>query len=118
LHEWLPALAALVGAKPPLRVPKWLARLIAVAASSAASAQAARYQYPNQAVRIVMPVSPGSIADGFARMIAEKLGEFWKQPVVVENRSGSSGVAGRIYVISGGPTPGASASAANEIFVP
>jgi transposase len=27
-------------------------------------------------------------------------------------------VAGRIYVISGGPTPGASASAANEIFVP
>lgn len=29
VREWLPALAALVGAKPPLRVPKWLARLIA-----------------------------------------------------------------------------------------
>jgi nucleoside-diphosphate-sugar epimerase len=27
--EWLPALAAMVGAKPPLRVPKWLGRLIA-----------------------------------------------------------------------------------------
>jgi hypothetical protein len=31
---------------------------------------------------------------------------------------GAAVVAGRIYVISGGPTPGASASAANEIFVP
>ncbi len=31
---------------------------------------------------------------------------------------GAAAVAGKIYVISGGPTPGASASAANEIFVP
>ena len=31
---------------------------------------------------------------------------------------GAAVVAGRIYVISGGPTPGASASAANEIFSP
>jgi len=44
-------------------------------------------------VRIVVPVSPGSIADGFARMIAERLGEFWKQPVIVENRPGLSGAA-------------------------
>jgi tripartite-type tricarboxylate transporter receptor subunit TctC len=63
-----------------------------MAASSAASAQSNSAQYPNQTVRIVVPVSPGSIADGFARMIAEKLGEFWKQPVVVENRPGLPGV--------------------------
>ena len=31
---------------------------------------------------------------------------------------GAAAVAGKIYVISGGPTPGASASTANEIFVP
>jgi N-acetylneuraminic acid mutarotase len=31
---------------------------------------------------------------------------------------GAVAVAGKIYVISGGPTPGASASVANEIFVP
>jgi 2-alkyl-3-oxoalkanoate reductase len=29
VRDWLPALAALVGAKPPLRLPKWLGRLIA-----------------------------------------------------------------------------------------
>jgi tripartite-type tricarboxylate transporter receptor subunit TctC len=63
-----------------------------LAASSLASAQSNPAQYPNQTVRIVVPVSPGSIADGFARMIAEKLGEFWKQPVVVENRPGLPGI--------------------------
>jgi N-acetylneuraminic acid mutarotase len=31
---------------------------------------------------------------------------------------GAAPLAGRIYVISGGPTPGASASDANEIFLP
>jgi nucleoside-diphosphate-sugar epimerase len=27
--EWLPYLAACAGAKPPMRIPKWLARLLA-----------------------------------------------------------------------------------------
>jgi N-acetylneuraminic acid mutarotase len=31
---------------------------------------------------------------------------------------GAAVVGGRMYVISGGPTPGASSSAANEIFTP
>jgi tripartite-type tricarboxylate transporter receptor subunit TctC len=63
-----------------------------LAASSIASAQSSTAQYPNQTLHIVVPVSAGSIADGFARMIAEKLGGFWKQPVVVENRPGLPGV--------------------------
>ena len=29
VREWLPVLASLVGAKPPLRIPKWLGRLLA-----------------------------------------------------------------------------------------
>jgi 2-alkyl-3-oxoalkanoate reductase len=29
VREWLPALAAVLGAKPPRRVPRWLARLVA-----------------------------------------------------------------------------------------
>ena len=31
---------------------------------------------------------------------------------------GAAAVAGRIYVISGGPTPGDSVSATNETFMP
>jgi 2-alkyl-3-oxoalkanoate reductase len=29
VREWLPALAAMLGAKPPWRIPKWLARIAA-----------------------------------------------------------------------------------------
>jgi nucleoside-diphosphate-sugar epimerase len=29
VHEWLPALAAMLGARPPRHVPAWIARLVA-----------------------------------------------------------------------------------------
>lgn len=70
------------------------AGFIAVLATAAcALAQSAAAPYPQQTVRIVVPVSPGSIADGFARLIAEKLAELWKQQVIVENRPGLAGTA-------------------------
>ncbi|HVH49407.1 MAG TPA: tripartite tricarboxylate transporter substrate binding protein [Sphingomicrobium sp.] len=52
-----------------------------------ASAQA----YPNQVVRIVVPFSAGSITDGLARILADKLSDLWKQQVIVENRPGLPG---------------------------
>src|SRR5258707_68984 len=59
-----------------------------VAACGAASAQGS---YPNQMVRIVVPFSAGSITDNLARILADKLGEIWKQQVIVENRAGLPG---------------------------
>ena len=50
-------------------------------------------QYPNQTVRIIVPFSAGSTTDGQARVIADKLGEMWKQQVIVENRPGIAGTA-------------------------
>jgi len=58
--------------------------------SPAASADA----YPNQVVRIVVPFSAGSITDGLARILADKLAELWKQQVIVENRPGLPGTTG------------------------
>jgi tripartite-type tricarboxylate transporter receptor subunit TctC len=61
---------------------------VALAASVlGASAQT----YPSQTVRIVVPFSAGSITDGLARILADKLGEMWKQQVIVENRPGLPG---------------------------
>ncbi|MET0867694.1 MAG: tripartite tricarboxylate transporter substrate binding protein [Pseudorhodoplanes sp.] len=54
------------------------------------SAQA-QQGYPNQLVRIVVPFSPGSATDLLARAVADKLGEKWKQQVIVENRPGVAG---------------------------
>jgi tripartite-type tricarboxylate transporter receptor subunit TctC len=72
-------------------IEAWIGLAMLTAATATAAAQPATLQYPNQVVRIVVPVSPGSIADGFARMIAEKLADTWKQQVIVENRPGLAG---------------------------
>ena len=52
---------------------------------------AAAQTYPNQVVRIMVPFSAGSITDGLARILADKLSEMWKQQVIVENRPGLPG---------------------------
>jgi tripartite-type tricarboxylate transporter receptor subunit TctC len=44
-------------------------------------------------VRIVVPFSAGSITDGLARILADKLATLWKQQVIVENRPGLPGTA-------------------------
>jgi tripartite-type tricarboxylate transporter receptor subunit TctC len=64
-----------------------LALVALVAAAAGASAQT----YPSQVVRIVVPFSAGSITDGLASILAEKLAEAWKQQVIVENRPGLPG---------------------------
>ena len=56
-----------------------------------ASASRGDAPYPDRLVRIVVPFTAGSIADGFARILADKLGEMWNQKVIVENRPGIPG---------------------------
>jgi tripartite-type tricarboxylate transporter receptor subunit TctC len=58
-----------------------------LAATSGALAQS----YPTQRVTIVVPFTAGSITDGLARILADKLAELWKQQVIVENRPGIPG---------------------------
>ena len=51
-----------------------LGSLIAFAVAPAALAQG---DYPNQRVTIIVPFSAGSITDGLARVLADKLGDMW-----------------------------------------
>jgi tripartite-type tricarboxylate transporter receptor subunit TctC len=69
----------------------WLGFAALIAANSAALAQPA--EYPSRLVRIVVPFSAGSNTDTQARIIADKLGELWRQQVIVENRPGVAGTA-------------------------
>src|SRR6267142_4143667 len=64
---------------------------LATAALAAASSSAWAQAYPTQRVTIVVPFTAGSITDGLARILADKLGELWKQQVIVENKPGIPG---------------------------
>ena len=48
--------------------------------------------YPNKTVKIISPFAPGGATDILARILAQKLGEAWKQSVIVDNKSGGGGV--------------------------
>lgn len=49
-------------------------------------------------VRIVVASVPGTGPDFIARLIATKLGEAWHLTVAVENRPGSNGIVGSLFV--------------------
>jgi tripartite-type tricarboxylate transporter receptor subunit TctC len=57
-------------------------------------ASAHAQNFPTKPVRIVVPFPPGGGADALARLMAPKLGELWKQQVIVENKPGASGHIG------------------------
>ena len=45
--------------------------------------------YPNRTIRVLCPFPPGAITDALARMYASHLERKYKQPTIVENRTGA-----------------------------
>ncbi|MFC0389038.1 Bug family tripartite tricarboxylate transporter substrate binding protein [Muricoccus vinaceus] len=75
---------------PPPRVAR-RALLCGLAAPGTLRAQDA---FPSRGVKLIVPYPPGGSADPPARIIGQRLSTIWGQPVVVENRSGASGMIG------------------------
>lgn len=47
--------------------------------------------FPSQTVRLISPFPAGSGPDVVARIVGERLGASWKQPVVIDTRPGANG---------------------------
>jgi tripartite-type tricarboxylate transporter receptor subunit TctC len=74
----------------------FFARLLVVLALGlpVASAVLAQDAYPQRPLKVIVPQPPGGGFDFVARVLAEKLSLSLKQPVVVENRTGSGTLVG------------------------
>ena len=59
--------------------------------------------YPSKPIKIVVPFPAGGTSDVLARLIGQKMTENWGQPVVVDNKPGSSGNLGADMVAKSAP---------------
>src|SRR5437868_4924440 len=74
-----------------------------ILAGLALATPAAAQNYPNRAVKIIVPFGAGGPADVYARVLAQYLSEQLKQPFVVENRPGAGAVIGTDAVAKSAP---------------
>ncbi len=75
-----------------------LAFVVALALCAAAHAQ-----YPDKAIRLIVPFAPGGVTDTSGRVVAEALAKRLGQPIVVENKAGASGNIGTQQVAASTP---------------
>jgi tripartite-type tricarboxylate transporter receptor subunit TctC len=78
-----------------------LALLFVLSALMARPAHAENY--PDHAVKIIVPFAAGGTADAIPRLVGEWLSRKWGQPVVIENRTGAGGNIGAEQVYHSAP---------------
>jgi tripartite-type tricarboxylate transporter receptor subunit TctC len=64
---------------------------------------AAWAEYPDHPIRLVVPAGAGGITDLVARILGEKLGGILRQPIVIDNKVGASGIIGSQQVATAKP---------------
>ena len=77
----------------------WALGALALGLGAVGAATAAEPAFPARTVRIIVPFTAGGSSDVQARMLADRLGRLWGQPVVVENKPGAGGHLGGKYVV-------------------
>ena len=73
-------------------------KIIATAMLTIFSCLVAAGEWPERAVKIVVPLAPGGGNDVIARMVGQELSNIWKQSVIVENKPGGQTTVGATFV--------------------
>jgi tripartite-type tricarboxylate transporter receptor subunit TctC len=79
-----------------------VAAALALSLTPAIVAQA-QQGYPSKLIKIIVPTAPGGGNDAMARIVASKLQDRWKSPVIVENKAGANGAIASEYVARAAP---------------
>ena len=82
-----------------MRIPRYLLLALCLVVASSAWAE----DYPSKPIRLIVPFPPGGPNDIIARVIGQRMSEIAKQPVVIDNRSGSAGALGTDAVAKAEP---------------
>lgn len=75
----------------------------ASAATLAAGQAFAQDAYPSRTITVVSPFPPGGVSDTITRPLVAALETVFKQPVVLENKSGAAGAVGAQFVAAAKP---------------
>lgn len=84
-------------------MPRSLPRILTAVAMAAACLCATAQSYPDRPITLVVPFAAGSGTDAVARVVAQKLGERLKQPMVIDNRAGANAQIGVEYAAKAAP---------------
>lgn len=84
------------------RHPAWAALLLATV-PVLATAQTAPSAWPSKPVKLIVHAPAGGGADAYARIVADGLKDLWKQPVLIDNRSGANGLIAAQALLSAPP---------------
>jgi tripartite-type tricarboxylate transporter receptor subunit TctC len=79
--------------------PLFAALFAGVTLASGALAQ----NYPNRPITFVVPFAPGGLTDVPARVVAAMMQEKIGQNIIIENKTGGSGVVGATYAVRAAP---------------
>lgn len=90
--------AAVTPARRALGLSSWL-----VLALLAACLPARAQTFPERAIRLIVPVSPGGSTDAVARLVTLRMQAILGQPVIVENQPGGGGVVAVRAVAAAAP---------------
>lgn len=82
-----------------LKAGVWVVLGLSLVAAQQAEAQT----FPNRALKIVVPWPAGGPPDAMGRVIGNRLGDFLKQQVVIDNRPGANSIIGTEMVAKSAP---------------
>lgn len=85
------------------RRAKWLWCGLGALLAGGVAATAVAQSFPAKSIRFVIPYPAGGGTDLTARPIAQKLTELWGRPIIIDNRSGGSGMIGADIVAKSAP---------------
>ena len=80
---------------------QWL--VMAALALAAAGGAQAQQNYPTRPIRMIVPFPAGGQTDLVARIVSQRLGDAFKETVVVDNRPGGGGTIGADIALKANP---------------